>query len=77
MEVDENSFTVEMSSETKKELAEKSRSLLEDLMEKHTGVRRMLKLVTAGAGMRSSEGRSVEEIARDAEALLGIDIEIQ
>ncbi len=77
VEVDENSFTVEMSSETKKELAEKSRSLLEDLMEKHTGVRRMLKLVTAGAGMRSSEGRSVEEIARDAEALLGIDIEIQ
>ena len=77
VEIDENSFTVEMSSEPKKDLAEKNRGLLEDLMEKHSGARRMMKLVTAGAGMRSSEGRSVEEIARDAEALLGIDIEIQ
>lgn len=77
VEIDENSFTVEMSSEPKKDLAEKNRGLLEDLMEKHSGARRMMKLVTAGAGMRSSKGRSVEEIARDAEALLGIDIEIQ
>ena len=46
-------------------------------MEKHTGKRRRMELKTAGEGPAQSGERSVEEIARDAGQLLGINIEIQ
>ena len=76
-EIGENTFTVEMSSEPKKELAEKNRALLEDLMERHTGKRRTMMLKTAGKETSAETERKLEEIAKEAGALLGIDVEIQ
>jgi len=76
-EIGEHHFVVEMSSQLVKDHAEKNRQLLEDLMEKHTGKRRRMELKTAGEGPAQSGERSVEEIARDAGQLLGINIEIQ
>ena len=66
-----------MESEIVKEHAEKNRQLLENLMEKHTGKRRVMELKTAGSQSVAKGGRTVEEIAQDAGALLGINIEIQ
>ena len=76
-EIGEHHFTVEMSSDLVKDHAEKNRQLLENLMEKHTGSRRTMKLKTAGSGTVQTGERSVEEIARDAGQLLGINIEIK
>lgn len=77
VEIGENHFTVEMSSPLVRDHAEKNRGLLESLMEKHTGKRRVMELKTGGTSPAASESRSVEEIARDAGELLGINIEIQ
>lgn len=75
-EISETSFTVSVKSEHVKNHAEKNRKLLENLMEKHTGNRRSMKLIMDGE--HEVEGkRSIEEIARDAGDLLGIDVEIQ
>lgn len=75
-EIGENDFTVKVSSELVKKHAENNRSLLEDLMEKHTGSRRMMKLVLEGGSMPGKE-KTVEEIAREAEDVLGVNIEIE
>jgi len=76
-EIGEHHFVVEMSSDLVKNHAENNRELLENLMEKHTGKRRRMELKTAGEGPAQSGERSVEDIARDAGQLLGINIEIQ
>ncbi len=77
VEIGDDSFTIEMTSASMKELAELNRKLLETLMEKHTGKQRTMKLVSAG-GKKSMQGeQSIEEITRSAEELLGINIEIQ
>ncbi len=75
-EIGENDFTVKVSSELVRKHAENNRSLLEDLMEKHTGSRRMMKLVLEGGSMPGKE-KTVEEIAREAEDVLGVNIEIE
>ena len=75
-EIGDGEFTVAANSEHVKNHAEKNRQLLEDLMEKHTGKRRVMKLVMSGEQTRENK-KSVEEIAREAEGVLGIDIEIQ
>lgn len=59
-----------------KKHAEKNRELLENLMEKHTGSRRTMKLVMLGETEIEGD-RSIEDVARDAGDLLGIDVEIQ
>lgn len=76
-EIGEHHFTVEMNSELVKNHAEKNRQLLENLMEKHTGKRRTMELKTVSEGNPGENLRSVEEIAKDAGELLGINIEIQ
>lgn len=77
VEIGDDSFTIEMTSASMKDLAELNRKLLETLMEKHTGKQRTMKLVSAG-GKKSMQGeQSIEEITRSAEELLGINIEIQ
>ncbi len=76
-EIGDHHFTVEMNSELVKNHAEKNRQLLENLMEKHTGARRIMELKTVSEGSSSADTRSVEEIAKDAGELLGINIEIQ
>ena len=75
-DIGENEFTVVVNSEHVKSHAEKNRALLEDLMEKHTGKRRIMKLILEGTE-KETGGKSVEEIAREAGGILGIDIEIQ
>ena len=75
-DIGENEFTVVVNSEHVKSHAEKNRALLEDLMEKHTGKRRIMKLILEGTEKQTG-GKSVEEIAREAGGILGIDIEIQ
>lgn len=70
-------FTVTTSSEHVKSHAENNRQLLEDLMEKHTGKRRTMKVVMKGEGSGSKNGRQAEDIAREAGDILGIDVEIR
>ena len=45
-------------------------------MEKHTGERRIMKIVVSDEDHGAGE-RTVEDIAHDAEELLGINVEIQ
>lgn len=75
-DIGDNEFTVTVNSEPVKNHAEKNRPLLEELVEKHTGKRRVMRLVLEGEKMPGSE-KTVEEIAREAESILGVDIEIQ
>lgn len=76
VDVDKGTFTVSVKSEYVKKHTENNRGLLEDLMEKHTGIRRSMRIVTDEDGTKKSD-RSVEEIAANAGRILGIDIEIQ
>lgn len=76
-EIGEHHFVVEISSEVVKNHAEKNRGLLEELMEKHTGKKRVMELRTAGEKPAETGETSVEEIARNAENILGINVEIQ
>ncbi len=75
-EIGENHFIVQASSEHVRKHAERNRVLLEDLIEKHTGKRRTMQLVTDGGQIRST-GMSIEDVARDASQVLGINIEIE
>ena len=75
-EISENSFTVTADTEYVRAHAERNRELLENLMEKHTGERRIMKIVVSDEDHGAGE-RTVEDIAHDAEELLGINVEIQ
>lgn len=72
-QLDEKDFTVTVISDFKKDFAEKHRALIEDLMEKHTGVRRTMKLAVG----KDREKLSAEEIARNASEVLGIEVEVE
>ena len=74
--VGEYDFTVVADSEPVKRHAEKNRELLESLMEKHTGKRRTMNITLAGTEV-SVGGMSVEDMAREAESVLGINVEIK
>lgn len=45
-------------------------------MEKHTGKRRTMNITLAGTEV-SAGGMSVEDMAREAESVLGINVEIK
>ncbi|MCR5035035.1 MAG: DNA polymerase III subunit gamma/tau [Clostridia bacterium] len=72
--IDEDTFSVSVSSDITKQQAEKNRKLIEHLVEKHTGKFRMMKLIL-DESIRT--GRSAEEIAAEGSDLLGIQIDIQ
>ena len=74
--VGEYDFTVVADSEPVKRHAEKNRDLLESLMEKHTGKRRTMNITIAGTEVPGS-GISVEDMVREAESVLGINVEIK
>lgn len=74
--IDEDEFIVSAGSEHVGDLIENNRKLLEDLMEKHTGRRRRLKVIFEGKD-KSEAGRSLEEIAAEAGDFLGIDVRIK
>ena len=52
--------------------------LLEALMERHTGKKRSMKIAETGEGAASVESEaSMEDIAQEAEKLLGVNVEIK
>jgi DNA polymerase-3 subunit gamma/tau len=75
-EIGENTFTVLANSDHVKGHAERNRDLMEDLMEKHTGKRRAMRIISAREPQRRGE-KSVEDIAKDVGDILGINVEIQ
>ena len=76
--IDEHSFTVTVRSGHVKAYAERNRELLETLMERHTGQKRSMHIAEAGAGAaKAPAGESIEDIAQNAEKLLGINVEIK
>ena len=76
-DIGEHEFTVTAGSEHVKKHAEKNRELLENLMEKHTGRRRAMRLELNGGNMTAGKNKTIEDVARQAESVLGIDVEIQ
>ena len=72
--IDENDFTVVVSSEITERHIENNRRLLEDLMEKHTGKRRIMKISTKD--LKKKKEKTAEEIASDASDILGIQVDI-
>lgn len=70
-------FFIEPLNEAVAGYVENNRETLENLMEKHTGKRRMLKCIKAGSHMRDAGKKNVEEIARSVEDKLGIKVEIE
>ncbi len=74
--IGEDSFTVETSSEHVRVHAENNRKLLEDLMEKHTGKRRIMDLVMT-EDKKEDKKAGVEEAAAEAGRLLGVTVEIK
>lgn len=72
--MDEGTFTVSVSSDMIRRHAERSRRLLEDLMEGRTGKRRIMRIVTDETG---SGEISVEEAAARASDVLGIKVGIE
>lgn len=80
VDIDETFFTVSADSEHVKKHAERNRALLEELMEKHTGVKRTMKIMGKDSPKKeniSQKNESIEDIAQEAGQLLGIDVEIK
>lgn len=75
--VDENSFTVMAKSEHVRKHAEANRNLLEELMEKHTGKRRTMRIKGTESVQKKSEKDDIGAIADKAGELLGIKVEIE
>ncbi len=75
-DIGEHDFTISVNSDHVKAHAENNRQLLEDLMEKHTGKRRTMR-ITAKGDAAAKKGESVEEIGEGVEAVLGISVEIE
>lgn len=77
-DMDDIEFTVTADSEHVRSHAERNRQVIEDLMEKHTGRRRHMKLVCAGDRNTKHDGKDdIEDIAHEAEKLLGVDVIIK
>ncbi|MCF0144199.1 MAG: hypothetical protein HUJ79_03670, partial [Firmicutes bacterium] len=72
--IDEDDFTIVVGNALTKMHAENNRQLLEDLMEKHTGKRRVMRI--SQKDLKKKE-KSVEEIASNASDLLGIKVDIK
>ena len=77
--MDEHNFTVFAYNSIAKQHMENNSKIIEDLMEKHTGLRRNMKVVLKEQDpddMAAPE-RSIHEVAKDAGGFLGIDVEIK
>lgn len=73
--IDEGSFTVVVTNDVAKNHTENNRRLLEDLMEKHTGKRRVMRI--SMKDLSTKEEKSAEEIAADVGDVLGIKVDIE
>lgn len=74
--ISQEQFTITVESEHVKTHTENNRKLLENLMEKHTGKRRVMCIEEASKKPVESTG-SMADIARDVEKLTGISVEIK
>ena len=72
--IDEDTFSLSVSSDITRQQAEKNRKLIEHLIEKHTGKFRKMN-VTLDESIRKE--RSAEEIAAEGSDLLGIQIDVK
>lgn len=77
IDISDNEFTVSADTEYVRDLMENNRRLLEDLMEKHTGGRRSMKVISGSVAGDAENVRSLEEIAGEAGDILGIDVKIE
>ncbi len=75
--IDENSFTVAVRSGHIKAHAERNRELLEALMARHTGKQRIMHITEAQAEPSAAASTNIEDIAKEAEKLLGVNVEIK
>ena len=57
--------------------AKENAQLLEELMEKHTGVRRKLVCGPANSGEEKAKQTSMEELAGELEKRLGLNVELK
>lgn len=73
--IDENDFTVVVSNDVTKGHVENNRRLIEDLMEKHTGRRRVMKI--SRKDLAKENKKTAEEIAEDASDILGIKVKVE
>ncbi len=73
--IDENDFTVVVGSAFNKELMEKNRELLEELMQKHTNKHRIMRVSLKN--LNGKEEKTIEEIASEAGDLLGVKVDIE
>lgn len=71
-EIDDKDFTLSVTADVVKDYAERNRKLIEDLMEKHTGRRRVMRI----AGSKRSEP-AVEEVAENISNVIGIHVDIE
>ena len=78
--IEDEIFTVAVSSEHVRIHAENNRKLLEDLMEKHTGKRRTMKLISGDekdSGRTDNTDDNIQKAALKAGELLGVKVEIE
>ena len=73
-EIDENTFTISVSNVINKNFAEQNRRLIEHLVEKHTGGHKAMKVIVEG---RRRTDRTPEDIAAEAEGILGIKVDVK
>ncbi|MGN0701725.1 MAG: DNA polymerase III subunit gamma/tau [Lentihominibacter sp.] len=71
-EIDEKDFTLSVTGDVVKNYAENNRKLIEDLMEKHTGKRRVMRI----SGPRRQEP-DLEEVAESISSVIGIHVDIE
>lgn len=71
-EIDDKDFTLSVTADVVKDYAERNRKLIEDLMEKHTGRRRVMRI----AGSKRSEP-AVEEVAENISNVIGVHVDIE
>ncbi len=76
-DIDEYSFTVETDSDSVRTHAERNRPLLETLMEKHTGKRRVMKVSRRGIDLRYDDKSSMKDTAKEAEKILGVNVTVK
>ena len=71
-EIDDKDFTLSVTADVVKDYAERNRKLIEDLMEKHTGRRRVMIIAVS----KRSEP-AVEEVAENISNVIGIHVDIE
>ena len=77
VDIDEETFTVEADSEPVRMHAERNREMLETLMEKHTGKRRVMRVLGRSSGQKDDAKDSIEETVREAEKILGVNVTVK